>query len=391
MNNTNWKKVKLGEICTIKTGKLNANAAVENGEYAFFTCSRETFRTDRYSFDGEALLIAGNGDVGFTKYYSGKFDAYQRTYVLMNFSVNIKYIYYYLQRYLPARIEAEMMGSAVPYIKLGTLSDMEIQVPSSLEEQRRIASLLSRFDELIQLHEFKADNLIKAKQQIMSDIFSGGLRGLDEINPDDYVQDNWVTVKLGDIFDIRNGYTPSKSVSEYWENGTIPWFRVEDIRENGRVLSDAIQHVNILGVKGGKLMPANSLILSTSATVGEHALVKVDCLTNQRFISCTLKSKFQSSIDLMYLFYCFYKLGEWCRDNADAGSTFSSIPTTRVKEYQLKIPPTLEEQQKIANLLSSYDSLIELKQSQKQQVTNMKQQLMTQLLTNGGAEQLDNC
>ena len=174
MNNTNWVTVKLGEICTIKTGKLNANAAVENGEYAFFTCSRETFRTDRYSFDGEALLIAGNGDVGFTKYYSGKFDAYQRTYVLMNFSVNIKYIYYYLQRYLPARIEAEMMGSAVPYIKLGTLSDMEIQVPSSLEEQRHIASLLSRFDELIQLHEFKADNLIKAKQQIMSDIFSGG-------------------------------------------------------------------------------------------------------------------------------------------------------------------------------------------------------------------------
>lgn len=174
MSNTEWKKVKLGDICTIKTGRLNANAAVENGEYAFFTCSRETFKTDRYSFDGEALLIAGNGDVGFTKYYVGKFDAYQRTYVLMNFSVDAKYIYFYLQKYLPARIEAEMMGSAVPYIKLGTLSDMEIQVPESIEEQQKIANLLSSYDNLIELKRSQKQQVTNMKQQLMNQLLNNG-------------------------------------------------------------------------------------------------------------------------------------------------------------------------------------------------------------------------
>ena len=380
MNNTNWKKVKLGEICTIKTGKLNANAAVENGEYAFFTCSRETFRTDRYSFDGEALLIAGNGDVGFTKYYSGKFDAYQRTYVLMNFSVNIKYIYYYLQRYLPARIEAEMMGSAVPYIKLGTLSDMEIQVPSSIEEQRRIASLLSRFDELIQLHEFKADNLIKAKQQIMSDIFSGGLRGLDEINPDDYVQDNWVTVKLGDITRVKSGGTPKTSIKEYY-SGDICFLSINDMTKQGKYITETEKHITSEAVSSCSawVVPEDSLMYSMCASVGFASINKVKMATNQAIAALT-----DIKCNTEYLYYWLTMFKDNGLESLITASTQRNINASIVKNIEVKIPPNLEEQQKIANLLSSYDSLIELKQSQKQQVTNMKQQLMTQLLTNGG-------
>ena len=79
--------------------------------------------------------------------------------------------------------------------------------------------------------------------------------------------------KLGEVFITRNGYTPSKSNPEYWEGGTIPWYRMEDIRENGRILSDALQHITPKGVKGNGLFKANSIILATSATIGEHALI----------------------------------------------------------------------------------------------------------------------
>ena len=82
----NWKKIKLGEICKIKTGKLDVNAMVDGGEYPFFTCAKTVYTIDSYSFDCEALLIAGNGDIGDIKYYNGKFDAYQRTYVLFDFT-----------------------------------------------------------------------------------------------------------------------------------------------------------------------------------------------------------------------------------------------------------------------------------------------------------------
>ncbi|MBW5390506.1 restriction endonuclease subunit S, partial [Brachyspira hampsonii] len=89
-----WKIKKLSEISrSIKTGKLDANAMEENGQYRFYTCAREYYRINEYAFDGEALLISGNGAyVGYVHYYKGKFNAYQRTYVLMDFEEDIKYI-----------------------------------------------------------------------------------------------------------------------------------------------------------------------------------------------------------------------------------------------------------------------------------------------------------
>lgn len=85
-------------------------------------------------------------------------------------------------------------------------------------------------------------------------------------------------MKMSELFDIRNGYTPSKAKSEYWDNGSIPWFRMEDIRQNGRKLADSIQHITLEAVKGGRLFPAGSFIIATTATIGEHALLIADSL-----------------------------------------------------------------------------------------------------------------
>ena len=86
---------KLGNICNITTGKLDANAMVENGQYRFYTCAKDYYYIDKYAFDTEALLISGNGAyVGYIHYYKGKFNAYQRTYVLDQFTENIQYIKY---------------------------------------------------------------------------------------------------------------------------------------------------------------------------------------------------------------------------------------------------------------------------------------------------------
>ncbi len=149
-----WQQTTLGEVCTIKTGKLDANAMVENGSYPFFTCAKQTYQTDTYSFSGEAILIAGNGEVGLTKYYNGKFNAYQRTYVLQSFSSDIilLFIRNHIDYALPKRIISFLNGSAMPYITLSTLSDMPISLPS-LEEQRKIAELLAIFDERIEAEE----------------------------------------------------------------------------------------------------------------------------------------------------------------------------------------------------------------------------------------------
>lgn len=118
----------------------------------------------------------------------------------------------------------------------------------------------------------------------------------------------WKT--LEEVFDIKNGYTPSKSVAEYWENGTVPWFRMEDIRKNGRILNDAIQKVNYAGIKSSGLFKANSIMLATTATIGEHALITVDYLSNQQLSNFTLKDEYQKLLDIKFVFYYFFKISE---------------------------------------------------------------------------------
>ena len=160
-------------------------------------------------------------------------------------------------------------------------------------------------------------------------------------------------VAIDDLFNIRNGYTPSKSNKEYWENGVIPWFRMEDIRENGRILSNALQHVSINAVKG-RPFPANSIIISTSATIGEHALIQTEFLANQRFTILSLKNEYQD-VNIKYLFYYCYILGEWCKNNLTLGH-FASVDMVAFKKFRIPLPP-LKEQERIVAILDRFDAL----------------------------------
>ena len=152
----------LSDLCSISTGKLDANCMNENGEYPFFTCGKETLKIDDYAFDCEAILISGNGDIGHTKYYVGKFNAYQRTYVLHSFKGNAKYIKSAIDYVLPRKVLEETQSSAMPYIKMGTLSDLKIPFPS-LTLQNRIVDVLEVFQHKLKI---EAQILEKLSQEI---------------------------------------------------------------------------------------------------------------------------------------------------------------------------------------------------------------------------------
>lgn len=144
-----WKS--LGELVdTIKTGKLNANAMVEDGNYPFFTCDAKPFRIDTYAFDTEAIIVSGNGSqVGHINYYNGKFNAYQRTYIIADCSslVNMVFLLTFLRAYLRPYIMQHSKKGSVPYITMPMLQNFKIPIPS-IERQAKITSTLDKFDAL---------------------------------------------------------------------------------------------------------------------------------------------------------------------------------------------------------------------------------------------------
>ncbi|EIS1752973.1 TPA: restriction endonuclease subunit S [Escherichia coli] len=176
----------------------------------------------------------------------------------------------------------------------------------------------------------------------------------------DGVEVEWVPVS--ELFQIKNGYTPSKSKKEFWENGTIPWFRLEDVRVNGRELNDSIQHINPLGVKGF-LFPKNSIFMSTTATIGEYALVRVPYLTNQQITNFSISEKFSEAVNIKYIFYRFYDFGKWCTENANKSGGVSIIGLKKLSQYQFPIPcpdnpeKSLAIQSEIVRILDKFTAL----------------------------------
>ncbi|MDU9759246.1 restriction endonuclease subunit S [Helicobacter pylori] len=178
--NQAWQRVRLGDICEITTGSLDANEMVHYGKYRFYTCAKEYYFIDKYAFDTEAILISGNGAyVGYVHYYKGKFNAYQRTYVLDNFSEHIIFVKYFLTMFLQSHIQTNRNEGNTPYIVMATLKDFEILLPP-LNEQIAIANILSALDNEITSLKNKKRQLENIKKALNHDLMSAKIRVLEK-------------------------------------------------------------------------------------------------------------------------------------------------------------------------------------------------------------------
>ena len=177
---------------------------------------------------------------------------------------------------------------------------------------------------------------------------------------------------LSEIFNTRNGYTPSKKEKNFWENGTVPWFRMEDIRENGGILDHAMQYVSINAIKGDPF-PENSIIVATSATIGEHALITVPSIANQRFTYLMVKEQYKDDYDPKFLYYYCFKLDEYCKECLNQGN-FASVDMKKFAKFQFPRLP-IEIQREIVRMLDSYtESVVELQRQLTAELTARKTQ-----------------
>ncbi|WP_231181216.1 restriction endonuclease subunit S [Helicobacter pylori] len=274
-------------------------------------------------------------------------------------TINIRFIFFYMQT-IPYNISGEHTRQWI-----SRYSQIQIPIPP-LEIQQEIVKILDAFTELNtelkarkkqyqyyqnMLLDFKDINSNHKDAKMSAKTYPKPLKSLLQT-----LASKGVEFKtLEEVFEIKNGYTPSKNNPEFWEKGTIPWFRMEDIRENGRILKDSIQHITPKALKNKKLFPKNSIIISTTATIGEHALLIVDSLANQRFTFLSKKANCDLALDMKFFFYQCFLLGEWCKKNTNV-SGFASVDMTAFKKYKFPIPP-LEIQQEIVKILDQFSIL----------------------------------
>ena len=171
-----WTVATIAEVTHVRTGKLDANAAVNDGQYPFFTCAEEISRIDSYSFDTEAVLLAGHGFFGL-KWFKGKFDAYQRTYVIEPVGISGRFLYYSFLSLIP-EIAKKSRGSTIKYLRLGDIEDTKLALAPDAEQARiveKLDELLSGLDASVAELKAAQKKLARYRQSLLKAAVEGAL------------------------------------------------------------------------------------------------------------------------------------------------------------------------------------------------------------------------
>ncbi len=328
--NAKWPMVELKELCEITTGKKDVNEGNPNGEFPFFTCAKENTFIDTFSFDTEALLIAGNGDVGAVKYYKGKFDAYQRTYVLSNFkNVNVRYLFQILNNSLKENMQLQKLGNTMPYIKLGMLQTFLVPLPP-LEIQEQIVTELDSYA-----------GIIAGSKQI-----SQNWKPKIDIDP------KWQKMKLDRIVSFSQGVqvdledqlkTPTKDYEKF--------LRIENYTQN----SDAFRYIPKKMGREKFVTKDDVVVVRYGASAGFIGRGLDGILANNLFL-VTPEIK---ELDISYLYhYLNSDLAQTYLKQAMAGGAMPALSFGIVKELEIVIPP-LTVQKQIVEKIEAERTLVE--------------------------------
>lgn len=324
-----WKVKPLGALCSIRTGKKDVNEGCETGLYPFFTCAAAHTYSNSYSFDTEALLIAGNGDVGRVSYYKGKFEAYQRTYVLSDFmGVQPRFLYLLLEGNLRNTVSKQKLGNTMPYIKKGMLTDFQVPVAPLPEQHRIVAILDEAFDGIATAKANAEKNLQNARA-----LFESHLQSVFTKRGE-----GWVEAPLGAIGKVSMCKRIFKDQTT--ATGDIPFYKIGTFGKE----ADSFIPNQIYGEYRTKypFPKKGDVLISAAGTIG------------RRVIYDGRDAYFQDSnivwIDndekrlLNHYLYHFYGACDW---NSTQGATISRLYNDNLRQIVIPFPKSLNEQRRI--------------------------------------------
>ena len=332
------KKVKLGQLVSIQTGKLDANEAVPGGKYPFFTTAKEISCINEYAYDDEVVLVAGNGDLN-VKYYKGKFNAYQRTYILTsNSNVRMKYLYYFLDKYIEV-LRYQSIGGVIKYIKLNNLSDAQIPMRSTIE-QDKIIRILEKLDNEIIIRNKQLSELSNLVKSRFNEMF-GGNKQFESID------------NLFDIIDGDRGKNYPKS-DELFDEEYCLFLNTKNVTKNGFsfITNQFITETKDKLLRKGKL-ERYDIVLTTRGTVGNVAYYDESIKYKHLRINSGMVILRPKKPNLNQKFI-IHVLRNNNYSRMISGSAQPQLPITKLKKILLPLPP-LSLQNEFADFVAQVD------------------------------------
>ena len=323
-----WKECKLGDIAHFTTGKLNSNAAEDNGIYPFFTCSPETFKINSYAFDTSAILLAGNNAEGNfnIKRYSGKFNAYQRTYVItVDDNTDLIFLFYALKLCL-AEFKHISQGTATKFLTAQILNNFVIRIPP-LPTQQKIAAILSSLDDKIELNNKINTNLEQQAQALFKEMFESKIQNVSE-------NDGRSLGEIVNVIDNR-GKTPPLEATKT----DFPIIDVGTLNSPGRIINykDCTKFVSKTTYetffRAGHPKEKDVLLLTVGCNLAllKYYIGSVGCIA-QNIVAFRAKE-----ISSLYI-YEYLKFIQPDLVSYDIGSAQPSIKVTHIIKHLIYIP-----------------------------------------------------
>ena len=354
---------KLGNIATVKTGKYDVNHSTPDGAYVFYTCAFGQFKSPTYSFEGPAIILPGNGaNVGEVFFYNGKFEAYQRTYVVQNFKADPNYIYAYFKSQWKNSLRNKQFGSATNYIRLNNLTDFTIPIPP-LPDQLHIANLLSKAENLIAQRKESIRLLDEFLKSTFLEMFGDPVRN----------EKGW-EVKIFEEFTerITKGESPKWQGFDYLESG-VRFITSENVLWGSVDLQKAkFIHEDFHKKLKRSQLKANDLLVNlVGASVGRSSLCPKEALPaniNQAVAAITLNRELINEVYVMHLFinpsFQRFLLGNVV-EAARANLSLSDL-----RNLKFPVPP-IELQTQFAQIVEKTEALKTQYQQSLQELENL--------------------
>jgi type I restriction enzyme, S subunit len=257
--------VRLGDYISLKTGKLDVNASSEDGKYPFFTCATKIYSIDNWEYDCECVLIAGNGDLN-VKYYEGKFNAYQRTYILESKDkgkLDVRYLFHFMNKYIETLREGSI-GGVIKYIKKGDIEEADIPL-GSIDEQRRIAAILDKADEIKE----ETMRAVETRAKVLHSLFY-------EMFGDPFLNEKGLKIVSFESLTNRITYGFTKPMKHLSEG--IPILTGKNVR-NGWIDYDNVhyaEHDEYHALTAKSKPEKNDILITKDGSIGRTALFNVD-------------------------------------------------------------------------------------------------------------------